>query len=65
MTDFEKAVMEMRYAQNEYFRTRDKESLNKAKQKEKIVDSMLEKIWLESQPTREQDDERDFGASMF
>lgn len=41
MTEFEKMVMEMRTAQKNYFRTRDKKYLQASKQAEKAVDDYL------------------------
>lgn len=41
MTEFEKMVMEMRTAQKNYFRTRDKKYLQSSKQAEKAVDDYL------------------------
>lgn len=41
MTEFEKMVLEMRTAQKNYFRTRDKKYLQASKQAEKAVDDYL------------------------
>ena len=40
---FVAAVKEMRIAQKEYFRTRDKKSLQRSKSLEKMVDELLAK----------------------
>lgn len=42
MTDFEKLVLEMRKAQKDYFKTRDKQSLELSKRLERRVDEYLE-----------------------
>lgn len=41
MNEFEQLVLEMRTAQKNYFRTRDKKYLVEAKQAEKAVDDYL------------------------
>ena len=41
MNEFEQLVLEMRTAQKNYFRTRDKKHLVEAKQAEKAVDDYL------------------------
>ena len=43
MNEFEKLVFEMRKAQKEYFKTRDKVILEKSKQLERQVDEYLNK----------------------
>lgn len=43
MTDFMQLVREMRKAQKEYFKTRDKDVLAKSKQLEKRVDDEIKK----------------------
>ena len=44
MTDFEKLVSEMRAAQKEYFRTRAKDVLERAKSYERMVDLHLKDV---------------------
>lgn len=41
MTDFEKLVLEMRKAQKDYFKTRDKQVLELSKKLERKVDNYL------------------------
>ena len=43
MTEFMQLVREMRKAQKEYFKTRDRDSLAKSKQLEKRVDNEIKK----------------------
>lgn len=44
MNEFEQLVSEMRNAQREYFRTRDKEVLQRSKELERKVDAYLSNI---------------------
>lgn len=44
------AVKAMREAQKEYFRTRDKQTLQKSKALEKRVDNMMEEYFKPKQP---------------
>jgi len=54
MTDFEQLVQEMRETQKEYFRTRDANVLNKARDLESKVDKALKDI-----------EEKEMGGSLF
>lgn len=54
MTDFEQLVQDMRKAQKEYFKTRDANVLNKARDLESKVDKALKDI-----------EEKEMGGSLF
>lgn len=43
--DFKKLVADMRSAQKQYFKTRDRKDLQKAKEREKEVDEFLAKYF--------------------
>ena len=55
MTEFMQLVREMRKAQKEYFKTRDKDVLAKSKQLEKRVDSKIKKEEALANNTQELD----------
>lgn len=42
--DFYRAVVKMRKAQRDYFRTRSQHSLNESKQFEKLVDAEIKRV---------------------
>lgn len=48
MDEFVKTVREMRNAQKEYFKTRDKEVLAKSKELERKVDRMLSSMFSDT-----------------
>ena len=50
MEDLVKLVKEMREAQKEYFRTRDKSMLQRSKELEKAVDNTYQSITSQSKP---------------
>nr|DAR79140.1 MAG TPA: hypothetical protein [Caudoviricetes sp.] len=50
--DFKKLVYEMRKAQKQYFKSRDRKDLQKAKEREKEVDDFLKRHYQEQAGTR-------------